>query len=395
MNKIFRLKQPRIYPLEKEDWDEETIEAFRLWQEKFKSPISNVTKTVANHSKLRKRWAVFSNHVLHKNSLKIRDREFLILRIGWLNTAKYEWVHHLTIAKNIGITDDEIDKIMQGHNSPGLKPIESAILKAADELYSNSFINDDTWNVLKEQLNKKQLIDFLFTAGEYFLVCWYLNSAGVQLEEGYKDNGIPIPTERIIQKKIPSNFTRLKEPRIYPLEEESWNEETQKLVNRWNEISDNPLPNIHKTIINNFKLFKRWRPFSNHVLFKSTLSPREREILILRIGWLCQSIYEWSQHVATAKRMGFSDSDINKIKEGPDSGGLDHFESVLLRAVDELYLDSIIHDETWNSLSERYNKKQLLDLIFTIGQYHLVSIFLNNIGVEFDKGLEEFSLDIS
>jgi alkylhydroperoxidase family enzyme len=328
--------------------------------------------------------------VIYKSTLKPRHKELLILRIGWLCAAKYEWVHHVTIAKRIGISEEEIENIKKSSKSTIFNVFESSILKAADELYTNSIIEFDTWKELAKNLTKSQLVDFLFTAGEYTMVCWFLNSAGVNIEEGIEK--MSIPTKKTIIKSIPSSFTPLKEPRISPLKEENWDEETSKLVNRWNEISKNPLPNVHRTIINNSKLFKRWRPFSNHILFKNSLSPRDREIVILRIGWLCQSRYELAQHVGAGIGLGFSDKDFQNIWNGPKSEGLASNEAALLSAVDELYLDAIIKDETWEILSRSYNQDQLLDIVFTTGQYNLISTFLNSIGVQFDtKELENLS----
>jgi alkylhydroperoxidase family enzyme len=126
------------------------------------------------------------------------------------------------------------------------------------------------------------------------------------------------------------------------------------------------------------------------VLFKSTLPPREREILILRIGWLCRSEYEWGQHVLIGKQCGLNDEEIQRIIEGPDAIGWDSFETTLLRAVDELYIEAFISNETWENLSKRYDAKQLLDLIFTVGQYHLVAMVLNTLGVQPDKGIKGF-----
>ena len=136
------------------------------------------------------------------------------------------------------------------------------------------------------------------------------------------------------------------------------------------------------------KLFKRWRVFGNHVLFKSSLPAREREIL--RIGWLCHSEYEWGQHVVIGKQSGLNDEEIKNITSGPDTPGWNPFDATLLRAVDELYIDAFISDKTWKLLSERYNTHQLMDLIFTVGQYNAVSMALNTLGVPLDEGIKGF-----
>jgi 4-carboxymuconolactone decarboxylase len=120
------------------------------------------------------------------------------------------------------------------------------------------------------------------------------------------------------------------------------------------------------------------------------LAPREREILILRIGWLCQAEYEWGQHVIFGKAAGLTDAEIERIKAGPEAPGWAPFDATLLRAVDELHKDAFISDKTWGALSERYNTEQLMDVVFAVGQYNLVSMALNTFGVQLDKGVKGF-----
>jgi len=151
--------------------------------------------------------------------------------------------------------------------------------------------------------------------------------------------------------------------------------------------------NIFRTLAHHPALLKRWTVFGNHVLFKSTLPARDREILILRIGWLCRAEYEWGQHVVIGKREGLDDEDIEHIRVGPTADGLDPFEAELLRAADELHGDAMISDPTWQALSQRYSTEQMLDLVFTVGQYNLVSMALNTLGVQLDDGIPGFGDD--
>jgi 4-carboxymuconolactone decarboxylase len=123
---------------------------------------------------------------------------------------------------------------------------------------------------------------------------------------------------------------------------------------------------------------------------KSSLPTREREILILRIGWLCQSEYEWGQHVRIGKKEGLSDEEIERIRKDPESDKWDTFDRILIKAVDELYYDSFISDFTWEALNKKYDIHQLLDLIFTVGQYNLVSMALNSLGIQLEKGTKGF-----
>jgi len=197
--------------------------------------------------------------------------------------------------------------------------------------------------------------------------------------------------DKFIARKLNQcEVIRLSEPRIYPQKESEWDEDARKLIDGFKKISKAPVSNLMATLANHSKLYKRWRVFGNHVLFKSTLPPRDREILILRIGWLCQAEYEWGQHIIIGKQAGLSEEEIIQIIEGPNAKGWDPFDAILLSAVDELYLDSFISDVIWQKLTKKYNKHQLIDLVFTVGQYNLVSMVLNTLGIQLEEGIDGF-----
>ncbi len=162
-----------------------------------------------------------------------------------------------------------------------------------------------------------------------------------------------------VQKGTKKPF-RLKEPRLAPLTESQWNEEQIKLLTSFKR-EDGSVLNVIATIGRHPKLFDRFITFALYVSQEQTLPDRDREILILRIGWLCQAKYEFGQHTLDGKRVGLTDEEILRITKGPDEPGWSTFDAALVRAADELYYDAIISDATWKVLSERYNEKQLMD----------------------------------
>jgi len=182
---------------------------------------------------------------------------------------------------------------------------------------------------------------------------------------------------------------RLSKPRIAPLTEAEWTEEQRKVLEPFHQ--EGKTYNVIGTLARHWQATKKFLVWGYHVMGEtSTLSPRERELLILRTGWLCRAEYEWGQHVIFAKAAGLTDAEIARIKEGPDAAGWEPFDATLLRAADELHTDAIIGDKTWAALSERYNTEQLMDVVFAVGQYTLVSMSLNTFGVQLDKGVKGF-----
>ena len=146
------------------------------------------------------------------------------------------------------------------------------------------------------------------------------------------------------------------------------------------------VPNIFSTLVNHPKLARSWLRFAGYILGRQTLPVRDRELAILRIGWLNQAPYEWEQHVIVGRRSGISAEEIERIKQGPGAGWDPH-DAAILQACDDLYENSVVADGTWQRLAQRYNTQQMMDLVFTIGQYNLVSGALNSLGVPLDDFL--------
>lgn len=179
-------------------------------------------------------------------------------------------------------------------------------------------------------------------------------------------------------------------PRIECLDESEWDEEARPMLEAMKAFGGGRVFNIFSTVGHHPKLLKNWMVFGTHVLNKSTLPPRERELVILRVGWLCQAEYEWAQHVVIGKQVGLTDDEIERITKGSSAAGWSARDKALLQAADELHNDNCVSDATWKDLREHLDTKQLLDLLFTIGQYTLVSMVLNSLGVELDPGLSGF-----
>jgi alkylhydroperoxidase family enzyme len=181
---------------------------------------------------------------------------------------------------------------------------------------------------------------------------------------------------------------RLTEPRLPPLGDDELDDETRAFVSQASR--GGPGLNIYRTLAAHPKLLKRWGVFGTHILYKNSLPARERELLILRTGWRCRSEYEWGQHVIIARASGVSGEDIQRVRDGPQAEGWSESDAALLRAADELHDDSFISDGTWQQLARSWDRQQLIDIIFTVGQYHTVSMALNSLGVQLDEGVGGF-----
>jgi alkylhydroperoxidase family enzyme len=176
-------------------------------------------------------------------------------------------------------------------------------------------------------------------------------------------------------------------PRIPPLPPEDWDDEIRPLVEASQAELGRPL-NIFATFANHPKLLKRWSVLGNHILNKSSLPARERELLILRTGFLCRSDYEWGQHVAIGRRAGLTDDEIARVADGPAAPGWSPDERALLVAADELHDEQVVSDETWAALGGAWDTHQLMDIVMTVGMYTQVAMALRSFGVEREEGVD-------
>jgi alkylhydroperoxidase family enzyme len=145
--------------------------------------------------------------------------------------------------------------------------------------------------------------------------------------------------------------------------------------------------NVYRTLVNAPQAAEAFLKWGRYILSeRNALPARQREILILRTGLLCRSGYEWTQHVRVGKGAGLTDAEIKRIKVGADAEGWTEADAALIQAADELHKDFFISDKSWISLGNFFSDKQRMDVVFTVGQYTQVSMFLNSFGVQLDPG---------
>ncbi len=186
------------------------------------------------------------------------------------------------------------------------------------------------------------------------------------------------------------------EPRIQPISLADAEPAAREILEGFSRLrgDDAAVLNVFGTLATHPQLFRRWLTFANYVLTESTLEPRLRELVILRTGWRCRSPYEFAQHVIVGRGAGCSDADIARVAAGPDAEGWTPLEAALLRAADDLYDHDTIAPVTWRALGEHLDERQILDVVFTVGQYTLVSYALNAVAVARDDGIDDPAIPI-
>lgn len=149
------------------------------------------------------------------------------------------------------------------------------------------------------------------------------------------------------------------------------------------------VPEVFKLLFVNKRLFWAWLYFASRLMPYGKLPGREREIIILRMAWLCRCRYEWGQHIEIGLRNGLKDIDIVHISKGADSFENEREQSLVL-ACDEIFNDQNISESTIQKLKNFYSDKMLIEISMLAGHYQMLAGVINTSGLALDASVEEF-----
>jgi 4-carboxymuconolactone decarboxylase len=377
---------------------------------------ANELRTYAHHPVLATNLLPFAHYLAAASTLPPRHRALLILRTAWLCRSAYAWAHFATAVRRTAadsvpfgvppggvrldavqvdgarLESDDLARIARGPDAPGWQPFEATLLRVADEQHWDAFVSDATWQALTREYDTQRTMDAVFTVAELTMIAGTVNSLRLPVEADTHDR-LPIATIPYVWSDRPQSDRLIgKAARIRPLEPSEWTPEVRAWLDRAN--TGRPVAAIYRTYARHLAMDKPRTLVSEHIRQTSTLSGRIRELLILRIGWLCRSEYEWAAHAPAGRRAGLTDADFARIVAPPSTGALpddpDQADASLLRAVDELHRNDVVSDATWDALATHFDTRQLLDVLTTIGGYRMVSMALNTFGVQLEPGAERF-----
>ncbi len=128
----------------------------------------------------------------------------------------------------------------------------------------------------------------------------------------------------------------------------------------------------------------------SHALYFTTITIRQRELLILRVAHLREARYEWAQHVYQAGVAGITPEEVARVRAGSAAEEWLELERALLSAADELVADARIADATYAALSAELDTQQIMDVVFTVGAYDLFAMAMRTFDVELDEDLTRY-----
>ena len=177
-----------------------------------------------------------------------------------------------------------------------------------------------------------------------------------------------------------------------PLSDASqWSEETREILGDATPAAASPdgqgPPNILYTIAHHPHLLPPFLQFTGALALQGVLPRRDAELLALRAAWNCRSAFEWGHHVEYGLAHGLSNEEIQRIAAEPDHAGWGARERLLLRAADELHAHQHLTDETFAALRDRSSDAEIVEIIFVVGNYTMLSMLANATGVPVEQRL--------
>jgi len=361
---------PRLAPLATAELDD----AQRALTTRFAAlGMRNAIATYARYPALANAMLPYTEFLLTKSTLPQRHRELLWLRTAWLARSDYVWAQRAPAARRAGVNDAELARVALGPDAPGWEPFEAALLRAADELRVDAFVSDATWRVLASRFDANQLTDLVYGVGEIALHADFANTLRIEIDPDLADR---LPSGVAYAPAVRQTNARLvgKAARIEPLAP----------------TGSGPSANVFRTFARNPPADELRNAVGRHIRDETSLAPRNRQQLIMRVGVLCRSEYEWAAHSRIGRQVGMNDADVARVVAGPTAPGGTAIEAALLRAADELYRDDAIGDVTWDALAKELSERQLLDVLLTVGGYRSATYAINSAGVQLDANMSEF-----
>ncbi len=354
-----RVAEPRVLPVPEDEWTDEQ----RALVEKYApdGDPGNALTTLIRVPPLADRISPVLNYVVSESTLSPRQRALLILRTAWLTQSPSLWATHAGRSGDAGLADEDLLNIARG-KSAGWSELEATLLGFADELFRHSALTDATWDRLSQELSVHNMLDGVVTVGQMLAMSGLFNSLGIQPDA---EATARLPTSSVdYQLDVPEREPLPSVTRVEPPE----GDEMRVL-----------------------RTFQR-HPDLNAAVFaspgyllnpeRSRLTPHDRELLILRMLWNTQALYDWGKHVGSFGRAPELGLDPFQIAQGADATDWDANDLALINAANEMYRDTVISDETWDDLSTRYDTHQMMSIAATAAMYRRNSVMVNSWAVQ-------------
>ncbi len=171
-----------------------------------------------------------------------------------------------------------------------------------------------------------------------------------------------------------------KPPRLAPLSPAQFNQRQRELVGDWSAM------NFARVAVRHPSLYEVFLPYLARLIRESSLPPRDREILVIRVLAIAQEEYESAHHRHIAITAGLDETEIEAIRKGGQT--LSAPEQLLIRAADELVQNQTLEDSTWDGLAGQYDEVQLMEIVYLVGCYCTMAMLTKTFEIAIEPDAE-------
>ncbi len=312
--------------------------------------------------------------------LEERLLALIIMRTAHVTGMGLEWRRHLRDLLHPGLSEADMNAAIEGPHHAGLSPSGQAVLMAVDDVLATGRIHDETWTVWNQaRPSVEASIEMVVAVGVWRMASELILSLDIRPT----DHVTPLPP---VEEQLPARPQTLFDgsasaiDRLAPVgvvEAES--------LCRDHEMS----PGLAKSAV--WTRMLRHPPVGAalsrqlyHLLQNGMLSARLREFVIMRIGWVTGTAYEWTRHWPHAMKAGITSDELVALRNWR-SAGFGREERAVLAATDETLCMGRVSDATWVECSAVLEPALRVELLAVIGTWHLFSQLMRSLAIPLES----------
>jgi alkylhydroperoxidase family enzyme len=148
-------------------------------------PPLNIFRVLAHAETALRPFLRFGAAILGRLELDPRLRELAILQVAARSQAEYEWVQHVAIGRQVGLSDEQIEAVRRGDidDCAALSELERAVLRFASEVVAGPRVSDATFAAVSAGLSPREIVELLLTTGNYLMLARVMTTLELEIDD--------------------------------------------------------------------------------------------------------------------------------------------------------------------------------------------------------------------
>lgn len=322
-------------------------------------------------------------------ALDRRLQSLIITRTAWVTGAGLGWMQQLRHLPGLNLSEADLLAVPDWRSDNRLSQAERAVLAAVDDVLASGRISDATWDAWNAgRPAVEATIEMVLAVGLWRMASEQLLSLDICIDE----NAARLPQGA--QRQPPARPTTRFDgsasaiDRISPIAEA----EAETLCRQHDMSLALARSAVWTRMLRHPPIAAALSRQLYHLLQSGALSPRLREFIIMRIGWVTSCAYEWTRHWAHSMKAGISGDELLALRDWRN-GNFNASERAVLAATDETLSQGRISDTTWTACRAVLEPPLLVELVAVIGTWHLFSLLMRSLAIPLEAGAEYWQPD--